>query len=156
MNPLLRALRTAWEKLTGQMPLEPGSKAAEQKSGLDQLSDHLGYTFSDPQLLGRALTHKSYVNTLPKARRRLQHYENLEFLGDAVVYRRLVPSDPRLPALSTLRERLELKTGSIPRKAEPAYGRVVAEILRQAQVLEWPSQPIRSFVFSKMVLTVVL
>ena len=55
-----------------------------------------------------------------------------EILDENVVYRNLVPADERLPALSDLQGSLGLEA-RIPRKAEPAYGRVVAEMLRRAR-----------------------
>ena len=39
----------------------------------------LGYSFDDPELLKRALTHSSFVDS------RLDSNERLEFLGDAVL-----------------------------------------------------------------------
>jgi hypothetical protein len=59
-----------------------------------------------------------------------------ETLGDFVVYRNLVPADPRLPSVSDLRGPLGLGSKSLPRKAEPEYGRVLAEMLRQARQVE--------------------
>lgn len=46
-----------------------------------ELQERLGYQFSDPSLLERAVTHRSYANErgLPG------HYERMEFLGDAVL-----------------------------------------------------------------------
>lgn len=41
-----------------------------------ELCHRLGYAFSDPALLGRALTHRSHSSN---------HYERLEFLGDSVL-----------------------------------------------------------------------
>jgi len=41
-----------------------------------ELCRHLGYEFSDPRLLQRALTHRSYA---------AEHNERLEFLGDSVL-----------------------------------------------------------------------
>ncbi len=58
-----------------------------------------------------------------------------DFLGDAVVYRSLVPIDRRLPSLEQLRKPLGLPASGIPRKVEQAYGRVVAEMLREANRL---------------------
>lgn len=46
------------------------------------LSRRLGLSFSNPSLLRRALTHRSYVNENPKA---MEDNERLEFLGDAVL-----------------------------------------------------------------------
>jgi phosphoserine phosphatase len=64
-----------------------------------------------------------------------------EFLGDFVVYRNLVPMDARLPAFEALQSALGLDGVSLPRKAELNYGRVVAEMLRQARALDGPSAP---------------
>ena len=55
-----------------------------------------------------------------------------DFLGDAVAYRSLTPVDRDLPGLADLRPQLGLHTTGVPRKVEPAYGLVVAEILRAA------------------------
>ncbi|MFZ6030309.1 MAG: ribonuclease III [Chloroflexota bacterium] len=49
---------------------------------LPQIAERLGLTFKDYRLLGRALTHRSYVNEHPEA---LEDNERLEFLGDAVL-----------------------------------------------------------------------
>ncbi len=43
---------------------------------IETLKKLLGYTFTDPALLQRALTHRSYSTA---------HYERLEFLGDSVL-----------------------------------------------------------------------
>jgi hypothetical protein len=59
-----------------------------------------------------------------------------ETLGDFVVYRNLVPADPRLPSISDLRSQLGQQSKSLPRKAEPEYGRVLAEMLRRARELD--------------------
>jgi hypothetical protein len=55
-----------------------------------------------------------------------------DVLGDAVAYRSLEPIDSRLPGLSSLRRPLGLQANRVPRKVEPDYGRVVAEMLRAA------------------------
>lgn len=47
-----------------------------------ELQKRLGYVFSNPRLLDRALTHKSFANELKNA---IEHNEKLEFLGDAVL-----------------------------------------------------------------------
>jgi len=70
-----------------------------------------------------------------------------ESLSDWVVYRNLVPADGRLPALADLRQQLHLEEGGVPRKAEPAYGQVLAQILRQARWLELPRSNIRRLVY---------
>jgi ribonuclease-3 len=57
------------------------------QGGLSQTSPQefarqLGIIFSDPLLISRALTHRSYLNEYPDA---LEDNERLEFLGDAVL-----------------------------------------------------------------------
>lgn len=49
---------------------------------MSQLEQRLGYSFKNPTLLERALTHKSFANELKTA---TEHNEKLEFLGDAVL-----------------------------------------------------------------------
>lgn len=61
-----------------------------------------------------------------------------EFLGDFVVYRGLVPLDERLPSLDAVRAEADVPEGVIPRKGDPAYGRVIARLLEQAQDLNAP------------------
>jgi ribonuclease-3 len=46
------------------------------------VSERIHHAFSDPELLGEALTHRSYHNEHPEER---AHNERLEFLGDAVL-----------------------------------------------------------------------
>ena len=70
-----------------------------------------------------------------------------EFLGDNVAYRNLVPADPRLPPVAALCAELGLESGAIPRKAEPAYGRVVAELLRRGRQLELPGGSIERLIY---------
>ena len=48
---------------------------------LGELEESLGYRFREPALLETALTHRSYANELGLE----EHYERLEFLGDAVL-----------------------------------------------------------------------
>ncbi len=47
------------------------------------LEKKLGYSFRDPAMLMRSLTHKSFANE--NRATRVQHNETLEFLGDAVL-----------------------------------------------------------------------
>jgi hypothetical protein len=70
-----------------------------------------------------------------------------EFLGDNVAYRNLVPADPRLPPVAELRAELGLDSGAIPRKAEPAYGTVVAELLRRGRQIECPGGSIERLLY---------
>jgi ribonuclease III len=50
---------------------------------LAEFQDHIGYRFRDPELLGRALTHKSFSNERRDAPS--THNERMEFLGDTVL-----------------------------------------------------------------------
>jgi len=58
-----------------------------------------------------------------------------EFLGDAVVYRSLDPLDRRLPRYVDVAQRLGLPPDVVPRKSDPAYARIVVEIVRAAAQL---------------------
>jgi hypothetical protein len=70
-----------------------------------------------------------------------------EFLGDWLVYRNLVPVDPRLPALETLRAEVDLPPHQIPRKSEAGYARVIVRLLQAAQRLRGITAPIRRILF---------
>ncbi len=70
-----------------------------------------------------------------------------EIFGDFVVYRNLVPVDPRLPAIADLRQQLGLQAGVLPRKADPDYGRVLAEMLHQARDLAGGPGPLERLVY---------
>lgn len=70
-----------------------------------------------------------------------------EFLGDRIVYRNLQPADPRLPGLAELGPAAGLPPGTIPRKSEPGYARVIVGLLRRARALEAPGGEIRRLVF---------
>jgi ribonuclease-3 len=61
--------------------LPPSDLSLEQK--LTQLQEIIGYSFQEPELLRRALTHRSFANEQPEPRP--LHNEALEFLGDAVL-----------------------------------------------------------------------
>lgn len=73
---------------------------------LQGLQGRLGHVFADPALLGRAVTHKSFGS---------DHYERLEFLGDAVL---------ELGVSTVLYRRFE-------RSAEGDLTRVRAHLVRQ-------------------------
>lgn len=70
-----------------------------------------------------------------------------EFLGDFVVYRGLVPLDERLPPLDEVRGETNVPEGIIPRKGDPAYGRVIAHVLQRAQELNAPGAPIERLMY---------
>jgi len=70
-----------------------------------------------------------------------------EFLEDLVVYRNLEPIDERLPRFADMAARIGLPPSPVPRKAEPAYGQAMAELLRQAQKLEKPHVPLQRLLF---------
>lgn len=59
------------------------------KYTLEELEKRIGYTFRDKKLLRQALTHSSFANE--QKINKLEDYERLEFLGDAVL--ELVSSD---------------------------------------------------------------
>src|SRR3989304_3413606 len=70
-----------------------------------------------------------------------------EFLGDWVVYRNLIPGDPHLPALDTLRGEVDLPPRQIPRKSEVGYARVIVHLLQVAQSLRGVTVPIQRLLF---------
>jgi len=51
-------------------------RSSQSAQGRGALCRQLGYVFAQPQLLQRALTHRSYAP---------EHYERLEFLGDSIL-----------------------------------------------------------------------
>ena len=53
------------------------------QEAVDNIEEKLGYTFNNKNLLLEALTHSSYTNEMRINKR--NHYERLEFLGDAVL-----------------------------------------------------------------------
>ena len=70
-----------------------------------------------------------------------------ESLGDFIVYRNLVPADPRLPSVDDIRANLSLEARALPRKAEPLYGTVLAEMLRYGRRVELPRASIERVVY---------
>ena len=52
------------------------------------------------------------------------------FLGDQIVFRNLIPRDPRLPSLHDLRRKLSFPENFLPRKSMPDYGAVITEMVR--------------------------
>jgi hypothetical protein len=70
-----------------------------------------------------------------------------EFLDDRVVYRNLVPLDPRLPSLAEVRPQLGLPEGLVPRKTAPEYAQVIVYLLRAARALDAPTTAIERLVY---------
>ncbi|RPI49134.1 MAG: hypothetical protein EHM56_12830 [Chloroflexi bacterium] len=70
-----------------------------------------------------------------------------EFVGDFIVYRNLEAVDGRLPRLRETWRTVGGGNGTIPRKSEEAYARVVAHLLRAARALEVPGVPLRRLIF---------
>jgi hypothetical protein len=58
-----------------------------------------------------------------------------DFLGDFVVYRNLVPIDPRLPPLDSFRTEVGVAPWRIPRKSEKDYARAIVYLLKAARAL---------------------
>ena len=52
-------------------------------TAINRLASRFGYVFRDPQLLNKALTHKSYANESLSVS--IRHNERFEFLGDSVI-----------------------------------------------------------------------
>jgi hypothetical protein len=67
--------------------------------------------------------------------------------GNFIVYRNLIPADRRLPSFQDLKGSLFNSEIPLPRKVEPAYGSVVAEILTRARRLELPRAQLKRLVF---------
>jgi ribonuclease-3 len=64
-------------------PPSERSLETDRRKELKELEKLLGARFRNIDLLNRALSHPSYVNEMPEQRG--EHYEKLEFLGDAVL-----------------------------------------------------------------------
>ncbi len=64
------------------MPRTLCSLLQDHEENLRTLQERIGYRFSDPALLARALIHSSFAFEHPAAG---QHNETLEFLGDSVL-----------------------------------------------------------------------
>lgn len=70
-----------------------------------------------------------------------------DLFGNTIVFRKLVPEDPRLPSFAQLAPSLGLEKGHLPRKVDASYGAVVAELLRQTRALERPRGRLRRLVY---------
>ena len=75
---------------------------------LSELQQRLSYSYRDPGLLERALTHRSFSNET----RTTEHNERMEFLGDAVltliVSERLMEAHPQAPEGELSRHRASI------------------------------------------------
>ncbi len=72
--------------------MEPVNELEFKKiSDLSKVQEIIQYQFNNPDLLQRALTHRSYLNEKIRDREIKKHNERLEFLGDAVL--ELIVSD---------------------------------------------------------------
>jgi hypothetical protein len=70
-----------------------------------------------------------------------------EFLGDFIVYRNLVPVDPRLPTLDEIRNKVDLPERVIPRKSDLDYAKVIVYLLKITREIDQPNKPINRLVF---------
>jgi hypothetical protein len=70
-----------------------------------------------------------------------------EFLADFVVFRNLVPVEPRLPPLDRIAPKAGMASGTIPRKSQPEYGAVIAYLLQEARLLTAPGTPVERLIF---------
>ena len=52
---------------------------------LHSLEQYIGFAFEQPELLQRALTHRSFINEKTDEDQDVEHNERLEFLGDAIL-----------------------------------------------------------------------
>lgn len=64
---------------------EDSAASGAGPQNLNELERRLGYRFQDRRLLVRALTHKSFSYQQSSTPDPDEHYENLEFLGDAIL-----------------------------------------------------------------------
>jgi hypothetical protein len=70
-----------------------------------------------------------------------------EFLADFIVYRNLAPLDERLPSLDEVREEANVARGVTPRKSQPAYARVIVQLLQAARALDAPGTELKRLIY---------
>ena len=70
-----------------------------------------------------------------------------EFLADRIVYRNLEAYDQSLPRMGHIRQQISLPAGSMPRKNEPDYARVIVFLLEQCLRQDMPGGKIERLVF---------
>jgi len=56
-----------------------------------------------------------------------------DLIGDRIVYRNLIPSDPGLPPLADVWETIGMEDFRVPRKTEPPYAAMIVYLLNVAQ-----------------------
>ncbi len=69
------------------------------------------------------------------------------FLDDSIVYRNLNSMDDRLPGLQEIAIRLGIDARQVPRKSEPDYARVMAELLIAARSLDTGKAVVQRLVY---------
>ncbi len=77
------SLKDLWQKLRGAAADGDAAPMAEDPERRRLLEARVGHTFSDPDLLDRALLHRSHALVVKNSRE--DSNERLEFLGDAVL-----------------------------------------------------------------------
>ena len=101
---------------------------SDRRELLRRFEERLGYNFRRPELLERALTHRSYANELGLE----ETYERLEFLGDAVLglatAERLFDETPRRQEGELTRSKGHLVSARV--LAELADGLELGPVLR--------------------------
>ncbi len=77
------SLKDLWQKLRGAAAEDGAAPMADDPERRRLLEAKLGHTFGDPELLDRALLHRSHALVVKNSRG--DSNERLEFLGDAVL-----------------------------------------------------------------------
>jgi len=83
LRSLRQILNNVLPGTSRQVKVQPGRYEPGSDELLHRLEGEIGYSFSDLQLLRRAMTHRSFANEQPPPRP--LHNEALEFLGDAIL-----------------------------------------------------------------------
>jgi hypothetical protein len=70
-----------------------------------------------------------------------------DLFADFIVFRSLEALDPRLPRAATLRSEARLPAGTLPRKSDAAYARVIAHLVAAAQAIVHPGIPLAHLLY---------
>jgi hypothetical protein len=70
-----------------------------------------------------------------------------EFLEDRIVFRNLDAVDGRLPRLADIRAEVGISAGTLPRKSEADYARVIVHLLRLGRALSAPGTLLTRLIF---------